>query len=139
MRNTRTEAAEAIMPHRSRLQQVVLRTLLEHPQGCTDEELTIKSGLRSDTERARRNELTAIGLVADSGRRRRTSAGRLAVVWIVDPRHFSLRAAKCVDGCEPVDESTETRPDGTTWVRSVCSRCGRFLGFRPSSPIATCC
>ena len=50
--------------------------------GRTDHELTGELRLLSDSVRSRRVRLRDEGLVADSGRRRTTPSGCLAVVWV---------------------------------------------------------
>jgi len=50
--------------------------------GATDEELQDRLQLNPSTQRPRRVELVASGLVVDSGRTRRTRSGRRAVVWV---------------------------------------------------------
>lgn len=51
--------------------------------GATDEELQVALGMSIPTETARRNELLRAGIVRDSGRRRRTTSGRTATVWVI--------------------------------------------------------
>lgn len=65
--------------------QVVLETLRAHPAGLCDEELVAVVGdrLSPSGARTRRRELVDAGLVADSGIRRRTRAGRKTIVWRV--------------------------------------------------------
>ncbi len=53
--------------------------------GLTDQELQELLCMTGDSERPRRVELVEEGLVVDSGSRRRTPGGRLAVVWIAVP------------------------------------------------------
>lgn len=50
--------------------------------GATDEELQDRLGMNPSTQRPRRVELVAKGLVKDSGVRRQTRSGRAAVVWV---------------------------------------------------------
>jgi hypothetical protein len=49
--------------------------------GLTDEEIQADLHMQGSTQRPRRVELVRAGLVVDSGLRRRTFAGRSAVVW----------------------------------------------------------
>lgn len=80
---TRRAAGDAIAPHLDRLQQAVLEFLRARgDRGATDQEIAGGLGLQSDTARARRVELRDARLVHDSGRRRPTSTGRPATVWI---------------------------------------------------------
>jgi predicted ArsR family transcriptional regulator len=51
--------------------------------GATLEELESVLMLPGNTVRPRRLELEEKGLVADSGKRRSTVSGRLAIVWVV--------------------------------------------------------
>jgi len=50
-------------------------------EDLTDEEIQTRTGMNPSTERPRRVELVEMGLIEDSGVRRRTSSGRSAVVW----------------------------------------------------------
>ena len=51
--------------------------------GKTDAEIEAVTGLKGSTQRPRRIELVAAGLVEDSGQTRKTSGGNFAVVWRV--------------------------------------------------------
>ncbi|MDY0169427.1 MAG: hypothetical protein RBS80_22985 [Thermoguttaceae bacterium] len=80
---TRRESRQEIAPHTDDMRGEVLAALVTRGRrGATDEELARELSMRGDTERARRVELRDAGLVIDSGRRRPTSSGRRAVVWI---------------------------------------------------------
>lgn len=50
--------------------------------GATDEEGEAALRIKPQTYTPRRRELVQLGLVGDSGRRRRTDAGRPAAVWV---------------------------------------------------------
>lgn len=50
-------------------------------RGATDEEIQEAVGIRVQSETPRRGELVKLGALVDSGRKRRTSSGRPAVVW----------------------------------------------------------
>ena len=52
-------------------------------RGATDEEVQVGLDMPGNTQRPRRCELEQAGLVHDSGLRRKTTAGREAVVWEV--------------------------------------------------------
>jgi len=80
--DTSEEAAEAIAPRLSELQERVLATLRHHTGGLTDEEMQFWYDISPSTQRPRRIELVARGLVKDSGLRRRTRSGRSAVIWV---------------------------------------------------------
>lgn len=58
---------------------------LSGPMGMTDEELQLGLGMNQNSERPRRVELVNAGLVCDSEGRRKTSRGRMAIVWIATP------------------------------------------------------
>lgn len=53
------------------------------PGGITDQELEHELGLARPTPGNRRGELVAGGWVEDSGRRRSTTKGKPAVVWVL--------------------------------------------------------
>ena len=78
---TSREAASAIKGKSARLRQQVLDELRRNP--ATDEELANVLNLSGNTARPRRVELVEIGIVEDSGQRRKTASGRSAVVWRV--------------------------------------------------------
>lgn len=50
--------------------------------GRTDHELQQLLGMTGDSERPRRWSLQRAGLIRDSGQRRKSPAGRAAIVWI---------------------------------------------------------
>jgi hypothetical protein len=50
--------------------------------GATDDEGETALGIKPQTYTPRRGELVALGLVVDNGRRRPTSSGRPAAVWV---------------------------------------------------------
>ena len=78
---TSEAAARSITPRLNQLQQCVLALIRAAPDGLTDENGIDASGLSPSTYRPRRIELTARGLVRDSGKTRKTRSGRAAVVW----------------------------------------------------------
>lgn len=78
--DTSRAAAKAIVPHLERLESAVLLAL-EQNGPLTAEQLEYSTGLRGDTVRPRLCRLRAMGMVVDSGERRRTRSGRMAVVW----------------------------------------------------------
>lgn len=81
-RPTSSAAAEVIKPDCARLRNMVLGAIVAHGViGATDEEIQLELGLAGDTERPRRRELEKAHLVVDSGQRRPTSSGRMAIVW----------------------------------------------------------
>jgi hypothetical protein len=78
---TSREAAEAIEPHMTPLQQKVLDAL-DHLGGkATDEQLIAYLDLSPSTVRPRRVELVQLGVLRDSGKKVRTLSRRRAVLW----------------------------------------------------------
>ncbi len=77
---TSAPAARAIEPNAATLRAMVLAHIRE-TGGCTDDAGQIALGLGPQTYTPRRWELAKQGLVADSGRRAKTSKGRDAAVW----------------------------------------------------------
>jgi len=130
--DTRGAAAEAIGPHLDRLQQAVLGFIRGRgDRGATDQEVAAGLELQADTTRARRVELRDAGLVCDSGRRRPTSTGRAATVWIaVGPQRQRT-----------LDELTASvaSPGGrfAGWVRRADVR-GRWGWEAPGLPDRIC-
>lgn len=51
-------------------------------QGATDEQMQRSLGMNGNAQRPRRVELVEAGLVVDSERTRKTTFGRLAIVWV---------------------------------------------------------
>jgi len=49
--------------------------------GSTDEEIQVGLEMNPSTERPRRGELVEQGLIEDSGSRRKTQSGHLAIIW----------------------------------------------------------
>ena len=81
--DTSRDAARAVKPRLNSLQLRVLDELKACKSwGATDEELQLILKLNPSTERPRRIELVEKGLARDSGNRRKTRAGRYAVVWV---------------------------------------------------------
>lgn len=74
------EAADAIKPSVSGLRKRVL-TFLERNGAATDEEMQDALEMNPSTQRPRRIELVAAGLVRDTGRTKKTRAGRNATLW----------------------------------------------------------
>jgi hypothetical protein len=81
--DTSRDAAAKILPAVGTLRRKVLEALQAvGSQGMTDEELQSRLNLTGSTQRPRRIELVAAGLVIDSGQRRPAESGRSAVVWV---------------------------------------------------------
>ena len=71
---------------RATLRAAVYRYVLSHGgDGATDQEIQNALDMNGNTERPRRRELEQAGLVIDSKQRRKTDAGKDAVVWTVVP------------------------------------------------------
>lgn len=80
--DTSEAASAAIEPNAGTLRKLVLDHIRAQREGATDEEIATALGLDGNTERPRRRELQLAGLIHDSGRRRKTTTGRLATVWL---------------------------------------------------------
>ena len=76
---TSKAAAKQIEPTAGTLRRLVYDAIRARPM--TDAELQEALGLEGSTERPRRREVQRAGLIEDSGDRRPTPSGRLAVVW----------------------------------------------------------
>lgn len=81
-------AALAYASKASTAREKVFRTFERSPGGLTDEEVQTLLGMSANTQRPRRVELERKGLVCDSGSTRETSAGQLAVVWVVTGKKY---------------------------------------------------
>lgn len=81
---TSLRAAASVVP---RAAKTVRAKVLDRLRACpsTDEELCDALGLGGNTVRPRRRDLETDGIVIDSGKRRPTRSGRLAVVWQLLP------------------------------------------------------
>ena len=80
--DTSHSAAESMRALAGRLRARVYACIVRAGrEGCTDEEMQAELQMQGSTQRPRRVELVRAGLVVDSGLRRRTFAGRSAVVW----------------------------------------------------------
>lgn len=79
--DTSREAAAAAEPSAGTERARCLEHFRSCENGATDEEQQIALDINPSTQRPRRIELCAAGLVRDSTDRRRTRAGRRAVVW----------------------------------------------------------
>lgn len=55
------------------------------PAGATDDEMQVALEMNGSTQRPRRIELVASGVVKDSGTKRPTRTGHAATVWVVKP------------------------------------------------------
>lgn len=80
---TSAMAADSLEPKAlNAMQRRVLELLRENAAGMTDEEQQHALAMNPSTQRPRRIELVRRGLVVEAGTRR-TSSGRMAVVWRV--------------------------------------------------------
>ena len=80
---TSNDAADSLdAPTLNAMQRRVLELLQATPDGLTDEEMQTRLGMNPSTQRPRRIELARRGMVVEAGTRR-TSSGRMAVVWRV--------------------------------------------------------
>lgn len=71
-------------------QLVVLEALAAAGErGMIDHDHEAVNGLKQDTAGKRRGELAAIGLVVDSGVRRKTPRGSKAIVWTLTPAGYA--------------------------------------------------
>ena len=78
---TSKAAAESMQSKAKMERGRVYRCIKSEKYGLIDEEQQIALEMNPSTQRPRRIELVAAGLVRDSGRKRATSSGRMAVVW----------------------------------------------------------
>lgn len=78
---TSAMAADSLEPKTLNAMQLrVLELLRENTSGLTDEEMQHRLRMNPSTQRPRRIELVRRGLVIEAGTRK-TSSGRMAVVW----------------------------------------------------------
>lgn len=81
--DTSRAARDAIEPRAATLRRAVLEFIRGRgSDGATDEECQDGLGMNPSTQRPRRVELVMTGLVADSGRTRKTKSNRNATVWV---------------------------------------------------------
>ena len=75
-------AAESVCSIAKTLRERVFREIAARgPTGATDDEVQVTLAMNPSTQRPRRIELVAARRVQDSGVKRKTRSGRLAVVW----------------------------------------------------------
>lgn len=81
--DTSREAAAAIADKRSKIQKLVEGYAKKvGPAGFTDQSLSDFFGTAGSTYRTRRAELTAQGVIVDSGFRSTADSGRRMIVWV---------------------------------------------------------
>lgn len=121
--NTSTAAYDSILPHVSRLADLVHTMIVSRGvRGATCEECEVELKIKHQTCSARITELKDKGLLRDSGRRGQTSSGRSAVIWV----------AGHLTGCDCSRDKWQDSPANRySWIRTVCV-CGRFIGYRDS-------
>lgn len=90
---TSLAAKRSLKPSVSRdhKRQIVSLLISRKHMGATLDEMQSLTGIKLQTLCARRKELEEMGLVVDSGNRRKTTSGRTATVWIV-PTAVAKRA-----------------------------------------------
>ena len=84
---TSDAAARAVEGKRPRLWWLVWRTLQQHPDGMTAEELETATGLSGNSVRPRLVELAEVNLVTRTERTRKTRQGRDAFVYVAVPQY----------------------------------------------------
>jgi hypothetical protein len=80
---TDTTLAAALGVRTGTQRRAVYDVLWQNPKGLTDEEIMALTNLRHNSEHPRRYELVNMGLVVDSGRRRNTTTGNPAILWVL--------------------------------------------------------
>lgn len=85
--DTSHEAADLITGVTGKARLEILAAIRSVPAGLTDEQLfahldQTNSTISPNARRARRGELVEKGYLKDSGKRRLTSTGRQAIVWV---------------------------------------------------------
>ena len=79
--DTSRQAAQLALLTARTLRERCYEALVTHPAGLTDFELADLVGRQQTSAGKRRGELVTVGLVEDSGERRRTPSGASAIVW----------------------------------------------------------
>jgi hypothetical protein len=82
-------------------EKLALGAIALSDKGLTDEQIEEATGLKHQSASARRNALVRKHMVKDSGERRATKSGRMAVVWMLGAG-------------EPVTGAPNTRPSRPT-------------------------
>lgn len=92
-RETSRAAKEANEPHAPTQRASIVELLKAHPEGLTDEQMQDELKMNPSTQRPRRGELVADGVVCErrkvvdgwlSVNVRPTRSGRMATVWILN-------------------------------------------------------
>lgn len=79
--DTSRAAARRARPKAGTQRSYILSVIEGSGRGLTMEEIAFTSGVRLQSICGRLSELKQMGLVVDSGTRRKTTSGSLAVVW----------------------------------------------------------
>lgn len=79
---SRVAAGRIAVPAKDLRARVLAYIVKQTLNGATDDEGEAALGIKPQTYTPRRGELVALGLVVDSGRRRNTTSGRPAAVWV---------------------------------------------------------
>lgn len=78
--------AQGLRATRSKMRSLVFAFLVGRGAvGATDQEMQHGLGLHANSQAPRRVELVQAGVVKNSGRRRSTTSGHSAIVWVVRP------------------------------------------------------
>jgi len=80
--DTSIDAAEMASTMSSQLRALVLKVLFRHESGLTVDELCKREGYARYSLQPRFTELKKLGLIRDSGERRRNESGANAIVWV---------------------------------------------------------
>lgn len=88
---TERAAAFAVMPRTGTQRMKVLRAVLNSPDGLTDQEISERLQMRTQSETPRRYELMWGGWVRDSGRTRATGNGGEGIVWVPTDKAIAQR------------------------------------------------
>ena len=79
---TEREAADSMRPHAETQAGVVYDAIANsRAYGMTIDEIATHTGIRESSVCARRKALEEAGLIVNSGKTRKTTSGRSAVVW----------------------------------------------------------
>jgi DNA-binding IclR family transcriptional regulator len=81
------QAAEAMATTASKLRATVLAQFAEYPNGATADEIAKDLDLSVLSVRPRVSELNRLGLIGQTGTRRKNESGMTATVWHVRPQH----------------------------------------------------
>lgn len=81
-RDTSQAAAESMAPSAARLRQMVMNCIEGNPGGLTADEVADRLCLSVLSARPRVTELNKMGMIRDTGERRKNASGRSAAVWV---------------------------------------------------------